>query len=339
MSIRLYGDFESSSSFSRVSEGFASVFRDAHKFDLLHWGNDLDYEEQDQPGATADVGIFVGSHNNFHQTRRGKHKELYVMVAPNSNKVGSILEENLKEVQNLLAPSHWAAQVLSSLFPDKTVRVVPHGIDPRFRPQDLRKLPKMTFLHLSSSVLERKGTQKLLYAWAALRHPNTLLLISVPGSHQTCFFRDIVFDLNLQDSVKITDRLDYTPTQLARLYTQVHFVVQPSRGEGFGMVPLEARACGTPVIATTCTGHSEHMFGEGVVPIQSGRLAPIDDVPRAMAPSLSQRDIENALDYAFRNQEDLSAAAMLWSENVRIHWSWENQLKEFKDELSRKFPE
>ena len=332
--IRIYGEFEGDSSLCRVSKGFAQVFPDAAKFDLGLWGNALDDGAPDQPGALAEVGIYVGSLSHIHASFRSKHEKLYVMVAPNSNTVGSLVRSKLACVERLLAPSRWAQGVLRVAFPDKEVLCVPHGVDPGFRRKQAKRTPEFSVLHLSSSILERKGTDRLIEGWALAKLPDSRLFISVPPGRKE-FFQDIASNFGLTSSeVSITDRLDYDVEQMSALYSSVNYVCQPSRGEGFGLIPLEARACGTPVIATNCTGHSEHMRGAGVVVVNTGDDVPIDDFPGALAPSLSAADVAEALTTAYEKQALYSDDARASSEAIRKHWSWENQLKEFKNDIT-----
>lgn len=330
--IRIYGEFEGDSSICRVAQGFARVFPDAAKYELTRWGNDLDDGAPEPPGATAKIGIYVGGLSHIHSTARAKHEKLYVMVAPNSNTVGALVRKKLSGVNHLLTPSRWAQGVLLVAFPEKEVLCVPHGIEPGFRYQDKARLGVFTVLHLSSSILERKGTDKLMEGWAQAKLPNAQLLISVPPGRRE-FFQEMAMDFGISMSVSIADRLDYSVERMAGLYSSVDYVCQPSRGEGFGLVPLEARACGTPVIATDCTGHSEHMRGAGVVVVETGEDAPIDDFPGALAPSLSAEDVATALTRAYKKRALYSSDARASAEVVRKHWSWENQLKEFKNEI------
>lgn len=331
--IRIYGEFEGDSSLCRVARGFSQVFPDAAQFELTKWGNDLDDSAPEQPGATSKIGIYVGGLSHIHASARSKHEKLYVMVAPNSNTVGALVRKKLSGVDRLLAPSRWAQGVLRVAFPEKEVLCVPHGVDPGFRRKQASRIPHFSVLHLSSSILERKGTDRLIEGWALAKLPDAKLLISVPAGRKE-FFHDIASNFGLTpEEVSITDRLNYNVERMAALYSSVDYVCQPSRGEGFGLVPLEARACGTPVIATNCTGHSEHVRGVGVVVVNTGDDAPIDDFPGALAPSLSAADVAEALTKAYEKQALLLDDARASAEAIRKHWSWENQLKEFKNEV------
>ncbi|MCC2307357.1 D-inositol-3-phosphate glycosyltransferase [Cellulomonas chengniuliangii] len=69
--------------------------------------------------------------------------------------------------------------------------------------------------------------------------------------------------------------------ELARWYRAADLVAMPSRSESFGLVAVEAQACGTPVLASA-VGGLRSVVVEGV----SGRLVPSHD-PRAWADAMS----------------------------------------------------
>jgi len=336
--IRLYGEFEGESSLCRVAQGFASVFPDSPRYELDRCDNGLDDSEEVVPGATAKYGVFVGPLQHIRVLGEAKHECNMVMVAPNSSTVGPVLKHALQDIEVLLAPSLWAKGVLQEEFPGKKVLCVPHGIDPRFTraevPPKGPKTDSWKALHMSSSELERKGTDLLIKAWAEAKFPsNAVLYLSVPAGRMFDFM-ELADDLGVADSVKVTDRLDYSPKNLAALYSNMDLVCQPSRGEGFGLVPLEARACGTPALLTHCTGHSQHAIGSGIALIDHGPLAPIDDFPGAVAPSVSVEQVAEGLCNAYSNRLTLSSEAQKVAGEIRKYWSWENQLKEFKNVIN-----
>lgn len=189
-------------------------------------------------------------------------------------------------------------------------------------------------LHLSSSILERKGTDKLLEGWKLANIPKGELYLSVP-SGKSQDFTEMASALGISSSVKVTDRLDYDERGMATLYSSMDLVAQPSRGEGFGFVPLEARCCGTPALLTDCTGHSQHAGGRGTVIVKTGEDVLIDDFPGARAPELRSEDVADALVRAYSKRDQLAADAKAESAVLRNMWSWENQLKEFKNDVSR----
>lgn len=355
MGVRLYGSTEGWGSYAQVSKGFELALREHGVLEgLVAVDQGFDLDEQPPPGASAQNGVFTGpppsvvqlKHNAMHERRFG-------MLTPNSDRVPAAILANYEATcTDLMAPSEWGADVLRKLT-SYPVHCVPHGLHPAFAPNpEWREAVTRSYheghfrvLHLSTSPRERKSTLQLVQAWVwlannrALPPQSQLTLLLDPRAAASFLDRLGDYDVHLPESVRLVYRLEAgygaPPGRMAQVLSEYHLVCQPSRAEGFGLVPLEARACGVPVLATACTGHSQHMpqtgapFEQGVGVIEHGPDAPIDDMPEAVAPSVSEHAIGAAIEVAYDSWLELSGNALAKAESVRTVWSWPKQLEPF----------
>ena len=335
LTVRLYGNFNSHGSFCRVSEGLKEGLSDLGILDGAVEVDAFDPSDLEScPGATASVGVFAGNPSFIGvMGSRGYHDMDFAILAPNSSWVPSRLIGSMRQKAMLVAPSSWGASVLTGAGV-ASLPPLRHGVSRTFYPDDSFAKPltdaysagQFGVLHLSSTFRERKGTTELLRAWKRLvaegrlgQSPKLICYVDAPpGTYQ---------DAQGDPTIIMAVRLAATNDQMREFYQKFHIVCQPSRGEGFGMVPLEARACGIPVVATNCTGHWDHMgdVGQGCVVVRTGDEEPMDDGPGATAPSLSVEAIEDALLYAYEHWQELFAAARSCSTALRHEWSWANQ--------------
>ncbi len=79
----------------------------------------------------------------------------------------------------------------------------------------------------------------------------------------------LAWDLGMQDHVTFLGKQDH----VERLFPKAHVLLMPSELEAFGLVALEAMACGVPPVATACGGVPE-LVDDGV----TGFLEPVGDV-------------------------------------------------------------
>jgi glycosyltransferase involved in cell wall biosynthesis len=119
-------------------------------------------------------------------------------------------------------------------------------------------------------------------------------------------------------------------------YRSMDFLVQPSRAEAFGICPVEARAAGTPVIMTNCTGHREH-YTEDDVSVVHGKLAPItvNGIPNGAAPTVEPSAICAALEQAKRLNDLLQKAAYQRADSYYYLWTWSVVTKDLAEVLGR----
>ena len=175
----------------------------------------------------------------------------------------------IRRADHLIAVSHSTRQDLVRLYdvdPDK-ITVIYEAADPRFRPQPIEEirhvqrkysLPERFILSLGT-LEPRKNYQRLVEALALLRQkPETegwqLVIAGEKGWLYGPFFRRLE-ELGLEHEVIL---LGHVPNEdLPALYSAATLFVFPSLYEGFGLPPLEAMACGTPVVCSRASSLPE----------------------------------------------------------------------------------
>jgi glycosyltransferase involved in cell wall biosynthesis len=142
---------------------------------------------------------------------------------------------------------------------EEQVVITPEGVSPRFKPitdgverrevLDRYGITQAYILYLGG-INPRKNIRRLLEAFAQVREHCPKVTLVIAGKRQWQLEEiDATFErLNLHGQVHFTGYVD--EADLPALYSAAELFVFPSLYEGFGLPPLEAMACGTPVIAS-----------------------------------------------------------------------------------------
>jgi glycosyltransferase involved in cell wall biosynthesis len=187
-------------------------------------------------------------------------------------------------------------------FPE--AEIVPHGVNPAEFPIPTAAPPDRAWqwrLVYVGRMDDRKGIDTVVQALAQLPREACLTLVGRGDDRYRAQLEALADQLGVASRVRfrVAERAD-----LAGVYRGADVVVFPSTWEEpFGLVPLEAMACGTPVIATG-TGGSGEFLAPGVnclyfTPADPGSLT--DAVQRlAQDGSLRRRLVESGFTTAGR---------------------------------------
>lgn len=145
---------------------------------------------------------------------------------------------------------HWG-------IPDHRITVTPNGIGSEFQPPDA-KAGDPPYILAVGNLHPRKNLVRLLEAFVLLKGnkniPHRLKIVGQPA----WLFDDIFESVRrsgIQNQVEFTGYL--SQGELVAAYQQADLMVYPSLYEGFGLPPLEAMACGCPVVAAATTSLPE----------------------------------------------------------------------------------
>lgn len=185
----------------------------------------------------------------------------------------------------------------SASYLRRSSRVIMHGIDTgMFHPPTDRRAHRRA-LGLSENltigcygrIRHQKGTDVFVDAMLEVlpQHTGVTALVMGRAAHKHELFlqglREKVARAGLQNRILFLPEVPVE--EMPRWYQALDLLVAPQRWEGFGLTPLEAMACGVPVIATTVGA-----FDELVVEGETGLLIPPGDTGRmreAIAKALS----------------------------------------------------
>jgi len=167
-------------------------------------------------------------------------------VAPRLPMVRAAEQIEHEQAQLVIAASTFTQRTLieNGVHPDR-ICLNPYGVDlARFKPGPAPRAGPLRFIFVGS-ISSRKGVPLLLRAWQELKSPDAELWLVGPMSESV---RQLIPNLR---GIRVFGSVPHE--QITALLQQCDVFVFPSYFEGFGLVLLEAMACGLPVITTTAT--------------------------------------------------------------------------------------
>lgn len=224
---------------------------------------------------------------------------------------------SLQRADVIIASSQNTARDVVELFgvPTGRVDVVPLGVSSAFRPiggGDLAEararlaLPER-FILFVSTIEPRKNLGTLLEAWAMLPDRPDLVIVGAWGWRNEpvkAQMDRLVSGVHLLGSVE--------PDDLVSIYNLALMLAHPAWYEGFGLSPLEAMACGTPVVVSDRASLPE-VVGD------AGLLVPPDD-PDAWRAAMEKVLSDHDLVADMRRRGILRAAELSWSRTAALTW-------------------
>ena len=159
----------------------------------------------------------------------------------------------LYKIPNIIVTSPHSKDVIRSMT-NSNIYVVPNGIDfdeiQNIRAEERLKHPAVLFMGTLTKV---KGIDVLLKAIPIIRKRIQNLHVYIAGSgSEEGNLKKLVKELNIEENVSFLGFV--SGEEKYAYYKSADIYVQPSRYETFGVVLLEAMACGKPVVASNVGG-------------------------------------------------------------------------------------
>ncbi|MBI2170425.1 MAG: glycosyltransferase [Chloroflexi bacterium] len=198
--------------------------------------------------------------------------------------------------------------------PAGKMRVVPGGVDlDLFHPGSQRAARDQLGLNRHHTILyvgrldPIKGLEVLMHTLPQLETCKDVQLLVVGGSQEDAEYQRLK---QLSSQLGLAERIEFLGSQqhesLPSYYQAADVCVVPSYYESFGLVALEAMACGTPVVASRVPGLQTIMRDN-----RSGYLVPWH-CPDAFADRLEVLLSNDALRHSMGQQARKMAEAMGW---------------------------
>lgn len=195
---------------------------------------------------------------------RGAHRVLFTMWETDT--MPDRFKPWLPHFDQILVPCQDNVELFSQYH--SSVKYVPLGVDTVFWSPTYGGRPKREGkfrFHAGGSLWKRKGLDLVVQAFNNLKLPNAELHIkAAPHAFDTPSGK-------LGDNIFL-HRQWMSRTQQRDWYAQADCFVAPARGEGFGLMPLQAIALGVPTIVSYSTGQKQFShLATGVVSCRKSR--------------------------------------------------------------------
>lgn len=185
----------------------------------------------------------------------------------------TLIKPAIKRAHRVCTISHFSRQEIiawSGVSDDRVINVS-CGISPQLTPEGTRYITHYPYLlHVGNHEKPHKNIPRLIQAFAAAKIDPAIRLVFTGASSPE--LQHILHEQRLTERVIFQGMV--SESDLAALYRGALAVVFPSLCEGFGLPPLEAMACGTPVVVANAASLPE-VCGDAAVYVEPLRMESI----------------------------------------------------------------
>ena len=205
----------------------------------------------------------------------------------------------VKKAQKIIAVSEFTKkEIVRHLgVEEKKVAVIYHGVSPLYRPVEglTRKTAlsrygiKGGYVFYVGTHQPRKNLVRLVQAFVSIKDKEHQLVIAGKIDPRRAELYNIVKEKGLEGRILF---IGFVPEEdLPALYSGAAAFVFPSLSEGFGRPPLEAMACGAPVVSSNVTSLPEVVGDAGILvdPADAGAIA--DGIDRLLASPMLRSEL------------------------------------------------
>lgn len=264
---------------------------------------------------------------------------LYTMFE--SDKIPDDWKDYLESADKILVPSKWCQEVFQKAgFP---TTVVPLGYDdtvykPITRLNKRNERKPFTFLHYNAFNI-RKGFPEVFKAFVQEFKPDEPVKLILKT---TLDYMPIPISPSVYPNIEvITGSLP--ESEMKTIMERSDAFVFPSRGEGFGMTPLEAMATGLPTIVPNAHGISEYFNEDFMYEVKVKEQCPAlytrykgQDVGKMVICDVD--DLARQMRYIYEHEDEARAKGMAASGYIK-QWTFDktaDKLKVIIDEMLAK---
>lgn len=229
----------------------------------------------------------------------------------------------LSGAEKIITVSHSAKKDVQKLIPleDDRFQVIHQGLETDYGPVPKRIAQTRLrerfnlegeYIFYIGGFSFRKNVTTLVKAYSLLPEHLRKVYRLVLGGYRSDDFDEVVKcvnDLGLQERVLFTGPARCSDEDVRCLYSQASLFVYPSIYEGFGLPPLEAMACGTPVI-TSNRGSLPEIAGRGALMINPDDCRELSD---AIEKVLTDAELRRSLTEKGR----MISSQFSWDRNAR----------------------
>lgn len=263
------------------------------------------------PGVKGKKIVFIHDmvYKAYPKTVRGRTKYMLNLS----------LKKSTKRANHIVTVSQFSkSEIIKYLkIPESKISVVYNGVDlsiyhPYYTEEDINrvleyyKLPRQYLLYLGT-LEPRKNIVRLVQAYAKLKKDGNEIPKLVLAGGKGWMYENIfktVETLNLENDVIFTGYVKQADAPILLRGAKVFLF--PSIYEGFGMPPLEAMACGTPVLASNTASLPEVVGDAGILvdpfsieSIQQGMKLLLEN--KMVREELSKKGLERARQFTWAN--------------------------------------